>query len=287
MLVVLLILVLSGDIELNPGPLDRSPPPSQRQTTIDGFMGSTADSVRNPKRTRQSTPETEELITLDTIYRMIEGLDKKIDAFEARMDTRLAVVEERLEKFGSTVESLRSKTQEIEATVISQVGEISALKSQVEMLENRQRRDNLIFFKVPSEQSKETWSQSKEKIQDLCRSVDLPNVNIDRAHRLGLSAPDRPSPIVAKIPNTEDRDSLLGKWKQLGDLGIGISQDFSAKTRLKRGLLNEARKEAVAQGKVARIKFDKLFINNEIFECDESISKIISVKKYAQNSNLV
>lgn len=86
------------------------------------------------------------------------------------------------------------------------------------------------------------------------------------------------SKFVARITSTDQRNALLSKWKELKDLSIGISEDYSSSLRLKRRFLNNERKRALADGKTAKLKFDKLVINNETYICNSSCTELVKLK---------
>uniref|UniRef100_A0A1S4LJU1 Uncharacterized protein n=3 Tax=Ixodes scapularis TaxID=6945 RepID=A0A1S4LJU1_IXOSC len=54
-------------------------------------------------------------------------------------------------------------------------------------LDNRSRRNNLIFFGIPDVQN-ETWATSEERIVSFCSeklNIQIDSAAIERAHRLG------------------------------------------------------------------------------------------------------
>lgn len=195
------------------------------------------------------------------------------------VENNLDQVIKRQEDFICEIEGANREIIRLQEVVDDQTAEITNLKADVDGLENRQRRDNLVFYNVPSSSSTETWEESRRAIVDLCKNLNLHDIKIDRAHRIGKSSNTKTAPIVAKIWGTDARDSLLSKWKELKELSVGISEDFSTTLRAKRRFLNTERKRALAQGKSAKLKYDKLIVNDEIFVCNESCSELVKLVK--------
>lgn len=278
----------------------RTPPasPKASQSSLDDFftkantevLDSPADPNRNPKRLRQSSPlEGEENVNISLILSAIrkmefsmQSLDKKFDDLDRKLTARLDLFEKKIEDVCAEFSLLKSDLAELQDTSRKQDEEINKLRNEIDNLENRQRRDNLVFYNIPYTDSNETWNHCKEKLQEIALKVNIPNVNIDRAHRLGRSTTTRPAPIVARIPSTDQRSMLLSKWKDLKSLNVGISEDFSQLMRKKRSVLNAARKQAITEGKSAKIKFDRLIINGESFVCNKELS---GVSKINNNKN--
>lgn len=183
------------------------------------------------------------------------------------------------------VNKLKIENSNLLATNTDLKIEISQLKTKqmdlvkkIDSIENRQRRDNVVFYNVPAENPTEAWSVSKIKIEDILKKANIVDVQIDRAHRIGKYSAGS-APIIAKIPGTTDRETILKSWKSLKELGISVSQDYSPEMRKKRALLNTFRKKAVQEGKIAKLRFDRLDINGEIYVCNDSVTDLINLKQ--------
>lgn len=212
---------------------------------------------------------------LDNVVKEIAELK----TWRAAAENQLVQLNERQEDLSCEMVGANEHILQLQDLIEAQRAEIKSLTSDVDALENRQRRENIIFYNVPFVNVTESWNECKQVIIDLCRNIGLPEVNIDRAHRIGRNSSSRSAPIVARIPSSEDRNILLAKWRDLKEQSIGISEDFSKTLRMKRKFLNSERKRLLADGKIAKIRFDKLILNDESYVCNDSCSELIKLTK--------
>ena len=118
-------------------------------------------------------------------------------------------------------------------------------------LEDRSRRNNLVFFNFPEERPNESINENCEKkVIDLLekkRFFDEDyNVYIDRAHRLGK--PDnqnsKPRPIIVRLTYFKDKETIIRNGKKLQGCPISVSEDFSKPTLAIHRQLRQHAKEA-------------------------------------------
>jgi len=80
-------------------------------------------------------------------------------------------------------------------------------------VENRLRRNNLVFHGIP-EEGNETWDEAEVKVVDVLKRKlqhDIESRAIDRAHRLGRKVPGRIRPIIVKFAFFKDKDAIFRK----------------------------------------------------------------------------
>ncbi|KAH8027570.1 hypothetical protein HPB51_007120 [Rhipicephalus microplus] len=125
------------------------------------------------------------------------------------MNTRILKIEAQCDKIDDVKERLilaeeAVKTFEQTSTVMS---------SRLDVIEDRARRDNLIFHGIPD--AKESWIQTEEKIVSLLMQHVDPNITddvIERAHRLGGSYQEnRCRPVIVKFSRFKLRQQVLFK----------------------------------------------------------------------------
>src|SRR5258705_4516970 len=89
---------------------------------------------------------------------------------------------------------------------------------QVQDLEDRSRRQSLIFYGI-TERRGESWKDAEEEVVNLCKSFGLCprdlQLYIDRAHRLGLFTPGRIRPIIVCFTYYKDKEAILRNAKNL------------------------------------------------------------------------
>ena len=99
-----------------------------------------------------------------------------------------------------------------------------ALEKRCNYLDDCSRRHNLHFVGI-SEDRNEAWEQSAEKVSNLLSTTfQLPDVQLDRAHRIGQSFPDRARPIVARFTRFCDREAVMRNVSKLRGSRIYVRQ---------------------------------------------------------------
>ena len=95
------------------------------------------------------------------------------------------------------------------------------IENSIDYLEYHSRRNNVIFNGV-DECVKGTWQDSEKKVLDIIeKTMDLRDITIDRAHRIG-KARSQARPIVVKFLNYKDREQVLKSGKCLKGTPINV-----------------------------------------------------------------
>lgn len=240
-----LLLLLCGDVELNPGPGD-----TILQQLLDGQN------------------EIKQKLTA------IEKYQADNKAAMANMNARMTKIEATIDRF----EELRSSVAEYKSSCDSFQANLASLVHKVDDLENRSRRCNLIFFGVDGDDAREPYRISEERVLNLCTSVlQVGEVEIERAHRLGKFNADKQRPIIVKFRSDKDKQKVLLAAKKLKGTRISISEDFSEPLRKKRRLLLEYAKEHQSEADKGYVKRDVLYLHKMKYVYDESMGKVVRV----------
>lgn len=158
--------------------------------------------------------------------------------------------------------SVQERLQEIEGTI--------------DYLENQSRRNNLIFDGIP-EGERETWQDSEDKVLEVLEdSMDLNNITVERAHRVGRSNTHRGRSIVVKFLKFKDRETVLRNGKKLKGTSIYVREDFSEKILAKRRALMPQLREARDNGKIAYFSYDRLIIKDRQIQLDQPLNDAIT-----------
>ncbi|KAH8025770.1 hypothetical protein HPB51_011448 [Rhipicephalus microplus] len=187
---VLSKLLCCGDIESNPGPDEWQKEVLTMLKELKAETGRLAqgqvDISANVATAQKSFEEG--FVAMNTRILKIEAQCDKIDDVKER----LILAEEAVKTFEQT------------STVMS---------SRLDVIEDRARRDNLIFHGIPD--AKESWIQTEEKIVSLLMQHVDPNITddvIERAHRLGGSYQEnRCRPVIVKFSRFKLRQQVLFK----------------------------------------------------------------------------
>ncbi|XP_077501283.1 uncharacterized protein LOC144112081 [Amblyomma americanum] len=236
------LLMLSGDVETNPGPEGNAAVLAELQKL-------------NAGQTLLIT-EIQDLKTqLNTTDQTIASLDKRMADLEAHYQTLL---------------HLRNDIEIMQSTTINQAKKIEELETRLDDAENQSRRNNLIFYGIPDPASAETWAESEKLVIDVCRNnldITLEPNDIERAHRLGNHSADRTRPVIVKFLSHKTKDALLSNGRKLKDTNYSIGEDFSRTVR-------HARKQllvfAKANSNKYSLRFKTLHIGSKRYVFDAS-----------------
>ena len=195
----------------------------------------------------------------------------KISALETiieKKDSALADLNQQVGFLKSEVSNLKTSCNFLltkETSDLKNENQIIKEKHHVEMkevrdktidLEDRSRRDNLVFYGIDESSGEDCEKLVIEKIfinSGLFKKEEIDeSVNIfERVHRLGPKKRDqeRPRPIIAKLGSFKDKERILQRSYKLKDTPFGVAEDFSKPTL-------QIRSELVAKAKHVRDQHD-------------------------------
>ena len=181
-----------------------------------------------------------------------------------------------IEDIQAKIKSVEESTSEVVVHLKSQSTAIDSLYDQSEYLENQSRRNNIKLLGMPESESGETWDQSEKFFKDQVKaSLQIEEkIEVERAHRVGqkrefFTRPDgskvkaRPRPIIAKIKNWKQKESIIKAARSIRPDGIKFIEDFSQRTLDKRNALVPKLKEAREAGKLAFFVTNRLIIKDK------------------------
>lgn len=258
---VLKLLLLGGDIEQNPGPPKKDS--SQSNDDVVTLLKSLNEKI--------DKNHSEILSQLNEVRQTQTKLERQM----ASMNDRLVAVEEKVA--ASQASSAFDITQEVSEAVQN---EAEAFHKRLDDLEDRSRRDNLLFHGLPDTQN-ETWDESEKLVREKLLSemdLELPSEAIARAHRLGKFSNDKCRPVIVKFTNFKIREAVFTDRSKMKNAGIKVTEDFCLSTRNARKKLFDF---GQASGEKYAIRQNKLFIKNK---CYIYISASDSICEYHINN---
>ncbi|XP_077528536.1 uncharacterized protein LOC144140913 [Haemaphysalis longicornis] len=198
-----LLILLSGDIESNPGPLDDSAVILDELKKISAGQATLLSEVQDLKTQLHTTEKT------------ISDLSNRIT---------------QLEKHYQSLSTVQTQITALETGAGVTARHIQTLEARFDDAENRSRRNNLIFYGLPDTNHSETFSESEELIMSLCSehlNVEIDPKELERAHRLGRHKPGQNRPVIVKFTSFKTKETILSNGKKLKDTTYSIGQDFS------------------------------------------------------------
>ena len=173
---------------------------------------------------------------------------KKLDVLE-QIDGRLLKIETTVSDMERGLNSLTEDVQKVKADLglKADIATVEKLKDEIEELQNRSRRNNLVFYNIPENAEKgdcisfiQDFISQHMGLETVCGHVEL-----ERAHRtpskMSAATGKRPRPIhVAFLRYTDKMKVLTNAAARLKDNPlnrniIGISEDFAKRTREEKG----------------------------------------------------
>lgn len=250
---VLSKLLCCGDIESNPGPDEWQKEVLTMLRELKAETGRLAQGqvdISANVATAQKSFE-EKFVAMNTRILKIEAQCDKIDDVKERLN----LAEEAVKTFEQT------------STVMS---------SRLDDIEDRARRDNLIFHGIPD--AKESWIQTEEKIVSLLTQHVDPNITddvIERAHRLGGSYQEnRCRPVIVKFSRFKLRQQVLFKRAKFKGINVSVTEDLSIATRVARKKLFEFA-NSLPQSPAFSVRHDKLYVGNTCYIYDRATDGIL------------
>lgn len=240
-------LLLSGDVETNPGPTKRAI--SLDKDDDSNTLASVLETVRRIEAGQQA------------ILNELKGLKEK----QAATDKEVKHLTERIVVLESSVASQNSSVEGAPVNILQTItNQLQTVTTRCDDAENRLRRSNLLFYGIDDD-GNEDWAASEEKIIKLCTDklqVPCTSSQFERVHRIGRYSPDKQRPIIAKFSFYKDRQKVLSSAFKLKGSTVSIGEDFSPSTRL-------ARRKLVAFAKIQNKKFnlsvDKLRMGKDTY----------------------
>ncbi|XP_077485847.1 uncharacterized protein LOC144096897 [Amblyomma americanum] len=218
-----ILLLLSGDIETNPGPASAEAVLAELKKLSSGQ----ATIISDVQDIKNKLTTTEKTIT-DLIQRIAD-----------------------LESHYQNLATLKTDVECMQCNTEKSTQQVRDLEARFDDAENRSRRCNLIFYGLSDSTPSESFADSEEVIIRHCSDqldVSLDSKDIERAHRLGCHNTERQRPIIVKFASFKTKQMILSNGPNLKDTDFSIGEDFSRRVQ-------NIRKQLVAFAKSKTTKF--------------------------------
>ena len=191
---------------------------------------------------------------------MMKEMMEKKDLLISTLSTKVGKLEADVEHLKRSQDFVTNETTELKQTIdtsnLNNGKKIEELENKTQDLEDRSRRDNLVFFGIPEcdETSNENTETVLYGVLKECRLLD-PAFNphtqayFERVHRLGRHRSDatRPRPIIAKMSFYKDKEEILKSSSKFKGTPYNVAEDYSKATL-------SIRRQLVAKAKEAKDK---------------------------------
>lgn len=278
-------LVISGDVELNPGPLQSQP--SLRQTrlgsrdrgAVGDRRGSDSGSVSDKGASAAYDPQAQEpslAAIMAKLTQMDTAMAGKLDDVKSEVQSiriRFGQMEEEVEGLKEKVGSLVDENRLLEEKNSDLGDRLKFLERKVDDLEGRSRRNNLLFYGIPRDPD-ETNESCEDTLKDLLTDkLELAeDVQFDRLHRVSSKAN---SPLIACCSSYKDKIAILKAKRKLKGTDIFIGEDYSHGVRVIRKKLSVFKKEEKRLGKQVSMVYDHLIVDGDKMYLSEDGERLI------------
>ncbi|CAN7990001.1 unnamed protein product [Ixodes pacificus] len=171
---------------------------------------------------------------LEELQNTLDKLVQFTEQYQRENATKLSNIVDGVQNLTERLTHLEKKLENL-ARVQNDVSATS-----LDALDNRQRRNNLIFKGLP-EEDKELWNRSEQIVNNFIQThLEIEAGEIERAHRLGRKRGDYPRPIIVYFRSFKKKQEILenaSKLKQLENWHVWINEDFSPNIRHARKML--------------------------------------------------
>jgi len=217
-----MLLILSGDVEVNPGPgLERK--------DLDQAIKSLREALMQGMEKRQKHATDSLLVEMKRMNDSVQCMAEKL----VEMQNELRDMRKKMECQEDFIQHISNQQAEMNHR-------LEELEKRTEFQEQRNRRDNVILYNV-EDQRDETNEESENKFLEVVNGVlpsQLKDRDVRRVHRIGKPDPGKKRPLLACLARSADKFAILQSRQKLKDKGIGVSSDRTIEQRRR---LREAR----------------------------------------------
>ena len=189
----------------------------------------------------------------DALRDVIKDKDETIGKLHIKVDklhTEADELKQSCNFLSKETTDLNNKVTENEVSIDSAVKNHTDLVNKTSDLEDRSRRNNVVFFNIPEEDTSSEPEDCMAKMIALVKelgffSADY-DLEIDRAHRLGRKQNDygdsRPRPIIIRFCFYQDKLKVMSNGRLFKGSGYSARDDYSKLTLgIHRELVNHAK----------------------------------------------
>lgn len=248
------LLLLSGDVETNPGPPKNKGPPGGRpkeptKEEIMAAMKQKVDSYEEKIETleREVSDQKEDIARLKSIVDGMANFEEEVKTMRAKMDAMADVYDD-----------LQTKMHDVDKTI----------------------KNNLLFYGLVPDFTPEIPSMLVQRIQDLFKfNLGISRqIQLQKVSRLTTGPEIRGCrPVLVAFLHFKDREEVLSKTKLLKSSNIYVSEDLSRKIREQRTELFKYIRfiKKKAPNKKCIIRYDKLYVDNDCYVYDEGEGRVV------------
>ena len=208
---------------------------------------------------------------LDIVVKQLNDQINKLENRVVDLTTSLEFTQKEVDDLKSQAKDYAKERNETMARINHLHEEVEASNKKNKELEDRinhqedySRRKNIRISGMEEMGGNETWEQTAAAVKTLLEDkMQLSDLVLERAHRVGLRREGKPRPIVARFLRYADRDAVMRNGKKLKGTNIFVNEDLCAASQAIKSSQFPLLKQARAQGKIAFFRHTKLIIREK------------------------
>ena len=196
--------------------------------------------------------------------------------------TEVKAINTKIDNLTQRVQDLKTENEELKKSNINMQTQLNLVSSKLDYLEGQSRRNNLRFNGLHG-RFDEDWEVTEQKVRSfITNDMEMPSheyVEIERAHRL-KSRDRNKCTIIVKFTKFKDRDAILRKASEIFDSesSFSVQADYTQRVKKHRRELGKEMIAARQAGREAKIKYDKLVIENKVYRYDDESETAVLVR---------
>ncbi len=230
-------------------------------------------------RTLLDTQDKAYRSALEVFVGQINGKMQALESTVSALTTSLEFTQNEVKDLKTEVQRLEREKENSKHTINNLTKEIQTTTKSTKDLEDRcnyqedyNRRNNLQIVGLEELQGGETWEQTVKQVTKILQDkLLLPDIRIERAHRIGQVNTSRHRPIIARFQRYCDREAVLRNASKLRGTQIFINEDLCPASQQIRKDQLPLLKQARASGKLAYFRYTKLIIKDKQATLDSTV----------------
>lgn len=226
---------------------------------------------------------------LEVFMGQVSGKIEALQSAISDLTRSLEFTQSEMEDLKSEVKQLKREKEENQATIkaLTEDSEISTklvkdLEDRCNYQEDYNRRNNLQITGLDELPGGETWEQTAKQVSKLLEDkLQLPNIQIERAHRTGPQSSLRHRPVIARFQHYCDREAVLRNAAKLRGTRVFINEDLCPASQEKRKAQLPLLKRARSEGKLAYFRYTKLIVRDKQGASEKAASDLGAAARHA------
>ena len=255
-----LLLVLSGDVETNPGPTNRS-------TTS---LSSVEDSEN--RHSSEATTTTMQVIlppvyTLADVMSSLSEMRTQSSTQYTNLNNQIVNLTSKIDSAITRINSLEQENARLKTVNDNLSQKVSRLEEQMKYVDNQARKNNIILYGLADSDRESRATCSSMVYEFLHDNFNISDNNyLAQVYRIGqFKVVLHPRPIMLTFKENDTKMQVLKKSSFLRGSRFALSEDYDSVVREKRKKLYDHFKNMGIEAKNIMLRYDTAFVNGNMY----------------------